>query len=517
MDFTAIINDKISFGRYPYPPEEAVKELENNGYNIFIDLTNKKDNVIPYQQYLNTSIYFKFPIDDMSSPTNQEDVLKLITGVNKNKGKIYIHCRGGHGRAGMIAACFLKYEKYKDPLSIVWAAHQKRKCMKDKWRKMGSPQTKIQKTFVNNFLIKNNIHSLESLGLLTVSKLKDILRARKLKLSGKKADLIDRLLNPETAVIKTRKTRNPVDLVENSIKSSNLQVNQVLYTFLNTYGIGNRYGKMLALVKDVEFNKIPKKNPVMTITFGDQAENHVGMQKIGQLADEGFSVDDLKRTLGVFSKLGFKCELIDLNKNLVPKIPEMNNVESAAVLIIRNGIDCILRNMNKTSNDLLLEQLNLKWDTKAKMYGRVVNKKARHNLCYGDKSQEPDYENGKGRIVSFDSIPCTKFIKSELVKYVGNKAENLVAEGNLYYDPDACGVSFHGDFERRKVIGLRLGGTLPLHYQWYYKSKRVGNRIKLSLNHGDIYVMSSKAVGTDWKKKNSYTLRHAAGCKKFLK
>lgn len=32
---------------------------------------------------------------------------------------------------------------------------------------------------------------------------------------------------------------------------------------------------------------------------------------------------------------------------------------------------------------------------------------------------------------------------------------------------------------------------------------------------GDIYVMSEKAVGTDWKKKNLYTLRHATGCSKF--
>ena len=26
-----------------------------------------------------------------------------------------------------------------------------------------------------------------------------------------------------------------------------------------------------------------------------------------------------------------------------------------------------------------------------------------------------------------------------------------------------------------------------------------------------MYIMSEKAVGTDWKKKNIYTLRHSAG------
>jgi hypothetical protein len=32
---------------------------------------------------------------------------------------------------------------------------------------------------------------------------------------------------------------------------------------------------------------------------------------------------------------------------------------------------------------------------------------------------------------------------------------------------------------------------------------------------GDVYVMSEKAVGTDWLKKNTLTLRHAAGCAEF--
>jgi 2-hydroxy-3-keto-5-methylthiopentenyl-1-phosphate phosphatase len=36
------------------------------------------------------------------------------------------------------------------------------------------------------------------------------------------------------------------------------------------------------------------------------------------------------------------------------------------------------------------------------------------------------------------------------------------------------------------------------------------------LNDGDIYFMSQKAVGTDWKRKIIPTLRHAAGAKKYL-
>lgn len=41
-------------------------------------------------------------------------------------------------------------------------------------------------------------------------------------------------------------------------------------------------------------------------------------------------------------------------------------------------------------------------------------------------------------------------------------------------------------------------------------------RGEVILNNGDIYIMSEKAVGTDWKKKNTLTLRHAAGAPKYL-
>ena len=61
-----------------------------------------------------------------------------------------------------------------------------------------------------------------------------------------------------------------------------------------------------------------------------------------------------------------------------------------------------------------------------------------------------------------------------------------------------------------------MGATTPLHYQWFHQGSPVGNRIKLRLHHGDFYVMSEKASGWDWKRRKVPTLRHAAGCKKYL-
>lgn len=246
-------------------------------------------------------------------------------------------------------------------------------------------------------------------------------------------------------------------------------------------------------------------NSAITLTFGDQAENHVGMQKIGSLADYGFTYDDLILAKNNFEALGSVCQLIDLDKKV--------NGEMAYVLIIRNAVDKIL---SEGANALFNEQNKLNPDKQAYMYGRVVNKKARYNLCFDVNKQNPDYVNKKGTVVSYAEVPLLRKIRDKLPDFLGDKAKDLTVEGNYYYDVNNTGIGFHGDSERKKVIAIRLGKSIPLHYQWFLKGEPVGDRIKLKLNHGDIYVMSEKATGYDWKLKNIPTLRHAAGAKKYL-
>ena len=48
---------------------------------------------------------------------------------------------------------------------------------------------------------------------------------------------------------------------------------------------------------------------------------------------------------------------------------------------------------------------------------------------------------------------------------IGDKGNDLMGEGNYYYNSSEFG--FHGDAERRKVVGVRLGASMPLEFQWY--------------------------------------------------
>jgi hypothetical protein len=149
-----------------YPTQASAEELEANGVRLYVDLTTCRDNLVPF-----TTCYpvEKFPIKDNSIPECRYEFAKFILKINNlisklgkhstnsvgmGSEKIYIFCRGGHGRSGLLVACLLAYRfglSAKDALSLTNEAHKRRKIMNEKWREIGSPQSNIQKKFVCQF------------------------------------------------------------------------------------------------------------------------------------------------------------------------------------------------------------------------------------------------------------------------------------------------------------------------------------------------------------------------------
>jgi hypothetical protein len=250
------------------------------------------------------------------------------------------------------------------------------------------------------------------------------------------------------------------------------------------------------------------------ITAGEQSDNHAGMQINGNgLSNNGFSIDDLRKIKYLLDEKNIENEMIILNNYLDDD--NRKDSDEAAIIVIKNGVKKI---SDVEPNEFLSEQIKLEWDKKYwdTRRKKVLNKQARYYLCYGKETQKPDYENKKGTIISYDNVPLLNKWRNSLNKYFGDKALNLEVEGNLYYDTKKTGIGFHVDSERKKVIACNIGESRPIHWQWYHNSKPVGERIKVTLNNGDMYIMSEKASGFDWKKRSIKTLRHAAG-EKYVK
>lgn len=255
----------------------------------------------------------------------------------------------------------------------------------------------------------------------------------------------------------------------------------------------------------------------ISLTFGDCGENHVGMEKVGKLVNKGmgFNIQDLKKYMEIMQSLGLECSVHNLKEQIQNDVNESiyTNIEDAYVLVIRKGLNKLLEKNSKTLEQFKTQLNSFEWDRKyyCNRRKKVLNKHARANVCFGETSCEPDYENKKGRIIGYSDIDCLRIIKENIEEILGDKCKNMICEGNKYFDLKKCGIGHHGDAERRKVIAFRLGETMKLHFTWFFKSKHIGKTLELSLDDGDMYIMSEKAVGNDWKRRNIYTLRHAAG------
>ena len=159
------IKDKALFGSYP--SQCSVEELEKEGVIYFINLTRDDEKkIIPYTT---NHGYIHYPIPDQCVPENLPDfarfilrVVKIILDLKLNE-KVYINCKGGHGRSGLVVAAILCQIFNLTPfesLKYTSQCHSNRKNMRERWRKIGAPQTYSQKKFVYKFFHPVNMNTL---------------------------------------------------------------------------------------------------------------------------------------------------------------------------------------------------------------------------------------------------------------------------------------------------------------------------------------------------------------------
>ena len=89
--------------------------------------------------------YIQFPIGDFSVPPKKKfnELKKLISFIKENlvlSKHVLIHCNGGKGRSGMIAALVLKAMKEKDPIKKV------------REKVIGAIETEEQEIFVKDWV-----------------------------------------------------------------------------------------------------------------------------------------------------------------------------------------------------------------------------------------------------------------------------------------------------------------------------------------------------------------------------
>jgi len=160
-----LLDDRIMFGWYPGPDNKgnhsnSIHDILATGRTVFVNLTTHSEKTSLYNYIpavidkISDPIFIHYSMDDGGLPVDYnsyKSLIKHLTYLVEQNNKIYIHCRGGHGRSGIVAACLLIHMGYNnnEALTMVSNAHKTRLYIPD----YPCPQTPEQVEFVKNYTI----------------------------------------------------------------------------------------------------------------------------------------------------------------------------------------------------------------------------------------------------------------------------------------------------------------------------------------------------------------------------
>lgn len=152
------VNNQCLFGAYP--TQHQIHQLEEWGVDIVVNLTRNDEKKI--RPYTTRAKVIQFSIPDRKVPEDVHVFCALVIHLTheiKEGKKIYIHCKGGHGRAGLLVAAILCYlHKITPEESFIRTSeyhatrpvHSTKPKKNEFWKTKGSPQTHEQREFVKS-------------------------------------------------------------------------------------------------------------------------------------------------------------------------------------------------------------------------------------------------------------------------------------------------------------------------------------------------------------------------------
>jgi hypothetical protein len=154
-----VLPGRLLAGEYPggsgFTESRArLAKLQDAGVDCFVDLTEEAE-LPPYRHLLPFRIkYLRSPIVDTRVPNSVAQTRELLAAIRDalalGKG-VYVHCRAGIGRTGLIVGCFLAEQESDGraalkTLNRLWLQSERSQT----WPKV--PQTGEQAAYIRGWL-----------------------------------------------------------------------------------------------------------------------------------------------------------------------------------------------------------------------------------------------------------------------------------------------------------------------------------------------------------------------------
>ena len=162
---SCVIPFKLYFGGYP--SVSMWNKIRQSNVSIMVDLTSKEEkghfDLFPYfrKEHMSHSCsirYINYPIQDKKCPIHRESFQRFLYHLLQigcmqtiSSACVYIHCRGGHGRSGMVVACLLTYLYNITPIEAIRKTtllHRQRSDLRSYRRWILCPNSVYQRQFV---------------------------------------------------------------------------------------------------------------------------------------------------------------------------------------------------------------------------------------------------------------------------------------------------------------------------------------------------------------------------------
>ena len=142
--------------KYGEKAEHKLQRMIHFGVRHFVDLTEEGEHESYAYLLPPDCTHTRFPIRDVSVPQSIDqacDVVNKIKELSKrDDGFVYLHCWGGVGRTGILAACYLAEEMKEPSFEIVMKNLRNCFSKMPKSSHRVTPETKDQETFIRKYI-----------------------------------------------------------------------------------------------------------------------------------------------------------------------------------------------------------------------------------------------------------------------------------------------------------------------------------------------------------------------------